>query len=199
MPDNGSLTIHSKIPIEKLLKSRAYIGGCWIDTPAKFTVRDPRTRSSLGRVADLGEHGEAQAFKAAQGEWQKLLPEQRQDTLGAWVAGIEVCQNALALILSSEQGCLWQAAKSEIAATLSGIEHQLNCIKLNSSAEVPVLRIDSCPQSPVSDTINRAIPAMLGGQAVVVRPPHQAPLTLLALAAIAEHVNLPPGAFNVVP
>ncbi len=200
MLESHDLKINSQMPIERLLKSKAYIGGLWINSQTQVSVRDPHTNAGLARVAILDEHEQRQALERAHRGWQVLLPEQRQSALSAWLELIGNCQNALALIQSSELGCCWDTARAEMTTVLSNIQHRLVHINsLDRPCTKPVLTIDGCPQSPLSSIIDQAVPAMIAGSAVVVRPPRQTPLGTLALAAIAEQANLPSGAFNVVP
>ena len=192
MLENQEIKIHSQIPIERLLKSQAYISGLWINSQTQVNVRDPHTHAGLARVAIFDEHEQRQALEQVQGGWQVLLPEQRKLALSAWLELIGNCQNALALIQSSELGCSWDKARGEITAVLSANSPDRASTK-------SVLMIDGCPQSPLSSIIAQAVPALIAGSAVVAKPPRQTPLGTLALAAIAEQANLPSGAFNVVP
>src|ERR1700754_2475363 len=44
----------------------------------------------------------------------------------------------------------------------------------------------------------KAGPALAAGNTIVLKPPHQTPLTALALAELAEKAGVPKGVFNVV-
>jgi succinate-semialdehyde dehydrogenase/glutarate-semialdehyde dehydrogenase len=51
---------------------------------------------------------------------------------------------------------------------------------------------------PMAMITRKAGPAIAAGNTIVLKPPHQTPLTALALAELAEKAGLPKGVFNVV-
>src|SRR5690606_41253323 len=51
---------------------------------------------------------------------------------------------------------------------------------------------------PMAMITRKAAPAIAAGCTIVLKPPHQTPLSALALAELAEKAGIPPGVFNVV-
>src|SRR6185369_10221615 len=52
--------------------------------------------------------------------------------------------------------------------------------------------------SPMAMITRKAAPAIAAGCTIVLKPPHQTPLTALMLAELAEKAGIPKGVFNVV-
>jgi aldehyde dehydrogenase (NAD+) len=52
---------------------------------------------------------------------------------------------------------------------------------------------------PLLQSVGKAIPALVAGCTVVVKPPVETPLIVMALAEAADAAGLPPGVFSVVP
>ena len=52
---------------------------------------------------------------------------------------------------------------------------------------------------PFTNSIGDALPALMAGNSVVLKPSEKSPLTALRLAELALEAGLPPGVFNVVP
>src|SRR5580698_5805907 len=102
--------------VNSLTRSQAYIDGKWVGTPA-LKVMDPATGEEAGAVPDMGAPETKQAIEAAYRalpDWSRKLAKERSVFLRRWYDLILQNTDALAEILTREQGKPLAEAKSEI-------------------------------------------------------------------------------------
>ncbi|MCA0451645.1 MAG: aldehyde dehydrogenase family protein, partial [Proteobacteria bacterium] len=82
-------TLRRSLKDPTLLKTKAFVGGEWIDAPdgKTFDVLDPATGALVARVPDLDAATTAKAIAAAQvafAEWRKRTAKERGVILRRW-------------------------------------------------------------------------------------------------------------------
>ncbi|AIJ09681.1 MULTISPECIES: NAD-dependent succinate-semialdehyde dehydrogenase [Edwardsiella] len=203
-----------------LLRHQAYIDGHWLDAAdgATFAVTDPASGACIARVSDMGAEACQQAIRAAQRAlpaWRAQTAKQRGLILRRWYDLIGEHRQALAQLLSREQGKPHAEALAEIAYGASFIEWFAEEGKRTYGETIPSplpgQRISTIKQPigvvaaitpwnfPNAMITRKVAPALAAGCCVVLKPAPETPLSALALAALAEAAGLPAGVLNIVP
>ena len=201
----------------KLLQTRAFIDGAWVDAATTFPVHDPATGELLAQVSELGVAETRHAIEAANAAWpawRMQTAKQRATILRRWFDLIIANADDLALLMTCEQGKPLAEAKGEIVYGASFVEWFAEEGKRIYGDVIPspaadrrlvVLKqpIGVCaaitPWNFPSAMITRKVaPALAAGCTVVVKPAEQTPLSALALAELAQRAGFPPGVFNIV-
>ena len=200
-----------------LLKTQAYINGQWLPGGKTFAVLNPATGARLADVPDLGaaETGEAiAAAKAALPAWRARTAKDRAHIMRGWFNLVMQNADALAAILTAEQGKPLAEARGEIVYGASFIEWFAEEGKRVYGDTIPAHKADAriiVTREPVgvvaaitpwnfpSAMITRKVaPALAAGCTVVLKPAEDTPLSALALAALAEKAGIPAGVLNIV-
>jgi len=208
------MTIQSLYPYRDL----AYVGGVWTKGEQTLPVTNPATGEVIAQVAHLGA-AEAQAAidaaEAAQAEWRARPAGERADILLRWYALMLEHKDALAAILTAEQGKLLAEARGEIVYAASFVRwfaeearridgEVINAPRADQrilvwKEPVGVVAAITPWNFPAAMVTRKVAPALAAGCAIVVKPAPETPLTALALAALAEEAGLPAGVFSVIP
>ncbi|NHB90678.1 NAD-dependent succinate-semialdehyde dehydrogenase [Photorhabdus cinerea] len=202
-----------------LLRQQAYINGQWIDADNKvtFNVINPANGEVIAQVSDLGSAETERAIEAAQQAlpaWRAMTAKQRSQLLQRWFQLIMENQQALAELLSLEQGKPQAEAMGEIAYGANFIEWFAEEGKRTYGETIPsplpgrrLITIKQpigvvaaiTPWNFPNAMITRKVgPALAAGCTVVLKPASETPLSALALAALAEQAGIPAGVLNVV-
>jgi acyl-CoA reductase-like NAD-dependent aldehyde dehydrogenase len=195
-------------------QARLIVDGKPLETAARFPVIDPATgeaftEAPLASIADL-DLAVAAARRAFPG-WAATPIDERARAILAIADAIEAEKEALARILSSEQGKpVHGGAAGEImgsvgwARATAQLRPEVDVIKDDDSVRVEVHRkplgvVGSISpwNFPVMIAIWHIIPALLTGNTVVMKPSSYTPLTALRMVEIAN-AHLPPGVLNSV-
>ncbi len=204
--------------MQDLLKTAAFINGQWQKTARTFPVFNPYSGQLIAEVADVGAEETEQAIAAAAiafEEWRQWTATERSAVLRRWYDLQLLHQEALATLLTMEQGKPLAEAKSEILYGASFIEWfaeegkraygdvipaQLrNKRLLTLKQPIGVVAAITPWNFPHAMITRKVAPALAVGCTVVVKPAEDTPLTALALAALAQEAGFPPGVFNVLP
>ena len=110
-----------------LLRTRAFIGGQWVDAASGAThpVLNPATHEPLGTVPALGVAETRRAIQAASAAfpaWAARTAKDRAAILRRWYELLMANQEDLAMLMTAEQGKPLAEAKGEIAYAASFIE-----------------------------------------------------------------------------
>ncbi|MEE3214194.1 MAG: aldehyde dehydrogenase family protein, partial [Pseudomonadota bacterium] len=92
---------------QDLIIDKAYIGGQWRATDRRFSVTNPATGAVLAEVPDLGADEVKEAIGAADqawAGWKRKTAKERSALLRAWFNAIMDHQEALAELMTLEQG-----------------------------------------------------------------------------------------------
>ncbi|MBS9404462.1 NAD-dependent succinate-semialdehyde dehydrogenase [Halomonas sp. TRM85114] len=200
-----------------LLVDKAYIAGQWRDGERHFSVTDPATGDVLAEVPDLDGEAAREAIASAEAAWpawRKLPAKERAALLRAWFDAIMTHQEALARLMTLEQGKPLTESRGEVAYGASFVEFYAEEAKRMAGETLPSHGIDKrilvfrepigvvaaiTPWNfPLAMITRKCAPALAAGCPVVIKPAEATPLTALALAKLAEHVGFPAGVLNVV-
>ncbi len=198
---------------------RLLIGGTWVDATGAgtFAVTNPATDEVLTHIADgTPEDGERAltAAAGAQQEWAATEPRKRGEILRSAFELLTERADDFARLMTLEMGKTLAEAKGEVTYGAEFFrwfsEEAVRIHGRYSSAPSGPTRLITM-KAPVGPTLmitpwnfplamgTRKIgPAIAAGCTMVVKPAHETPLTMLALAALMEEVGLPPGVLNVV-
>jgi len=202
--------------ILSFLKKQAYIDGQWVGEP-KMPVLNKATGEEIARVPDLGAAETKQAIAAAEAAfatWSKTLAKERSNLLRRWYNLIMENADALAALLTAEQGKPLAEAKGEIIYGASFVEFFAEEAKRVYGETIPTHKGDArvvvvkqpigvvgaiTPWNFPNAMITRKVtPALAAGCTVVCKPAEDTPLSALALAELAHQAGIPKGVFNVV-
>ena len=202
-----------------LFKNSCYIDGQWVNSEdgSQVEVINPATCELIGHVPMLSRAQISRAVDAAQSafdRWRHLSLADRASRLHAWAELILDNQEALARILSLEQGKPLAEARGEIAYAASFIpwfaEEAKRLYGQNIPSHIPGAHLGTVKEPvgvcalltpwnfPSAMITRKAAAALAAGCTVVVKPAHETPYSALALAALAEQAGFPRGVFNVV-
>ena len=202
-----------------LLRTRALIGGQWLDAAsgATHTVVNPATREPLGTVPDMGVAETRRAVEAAAHAfppWAGLTAKERAGILRRWYELLMANQEDLATLMTAEQGKPLAEAKGEIGYGAAFIEwfaeegkrlygdvippHQSNRRLLVLRQPVGVVAAITPWNFPFAMITRKAGPALAAGCTIIIKPASQTPYSALAAAALAERAGVPAGVLNVI-
>ena len=201
-----------------LVREAGYVGGDWLESSARFEVRNPATGALLANVSDLSARETERAIRAAAGAqpaWAARTAKDRAAVLRRWFELIIAAQDDLAAIMTSEQGKPLAEARGEVTYGAAFIEWFAEEAKRVYGEVIPTpvagRRLLALRQPvgvvaaitpwnfPSAMLTRKAGPALAAGCTFVVKPAHETPLSALALAVLAERAGIPAGVFNVIP
>lgn len=195
-----------------------YYGGDWHGPQsARYVeVTSPGSGEILGRVAEAGAVDVERAVAAARrgfGEWQRVLPLERGKILKRIAEVLRRHARDLALLDAADCGnpvremvndALVAAAQMDFFGGLvteaKGSSIPMGPEAVNFSLREPlgvVARIIPF-NHPLMFCAGKAAAPLAAGNAVIVKPSEQAPLSALRFAELIDGV-LPPGVFNLLP
>ncbi len=208
-----------KLRDPQLLRTRAFIGGEWLNANdgATHPVINPATREVLGTVPVMGSAETRRAIEAAQAAfpaWAARTAKERAAILRRWYELLLANQDDLATLMTAEQGKPFAEAKGEIAYAASFIEwfaeegkrlygdvipgHQPDKRILVLRQPVGVVAAITPWNFPLAMITRKAGPALAAGCTFICKPAGQTPYSALAAAALAERAGLPAGVLNVI-
>ncbi|SDY05549.1 succinate-semialdehyde dehydrogenase / glutarate-semialdehyde dehydrogenase [Saccharopolyspora shandongensis] len=195
------------------------IGGKWRDAEGdrSFEVDDPSTGRALCSVADASPREGLAALAAAadaQPQWAKHPPRERGEILRRAFELIMQRHEDLALLMTLEMGKPLTESRAEVTyaaeffrwfseeAVRIGGDY---AVAPNGSGRFLVMRQPVGPallitpwNFPMAMGTRKIGPAIAAGCTTVIKPAHQTPLSMLALAEILIEAGLPDGVLNVV-
>ena len=201
----------------QLKREACLIDGQWVTAERWIDVDDPATGRVIGRVPSLGaaetETAIAAAERAMKG-WATRTAKDRAIILRRYFDLMMKHQDALAAILTEEQGKPLAEAKGEIAYAASFIEwfaeeakrvygdvipgHQPDKRIIVLKQPIGVVAAITPWNFPAAMITRKIGPALAAGCGVVVKPASQTPFTALALGVLAQEAGLPDGLLNIV-
>ena len=202
-----------------LIRKESYINGIWVeaDNGSEFEVINPANQEIIAKIANLGGNETEKAVQAAEEAlktWKHTLAKDRANLLREWAKEIRLHTDALAEILTIEQGKPLLEAKSEIQYGLSFIDWFAEETRRTYGDIVPTHKKDArimltrqpigvvgaiTPWNHPNAMIARKVsPALAAGCTVVLKPSEETPLSAIALTILAEKAGFPKGVFNLV-
>lgn len=200
-----------------LFRQQAYVAGQWIDGAETLTVTNPATGEVVGTVPSLGASETRQAIKKAaevQGEWAGRTAKERAGVLRRWFELMTEHSEALARLMTTEQGKPLAEARGEVAYAASFAEWFAEEAKRTYGHTIPAHKTDArivVTQQPVGVVgaitpwnfplamiTRKAAPALAAGCSVVIKPSELTPFSALAMMVLAEEAGVPAGLMSVV-
>ncbi|WP_308445074.1 NAD-dependent succinate-semialdehyde dehydrogenase [Paraburkholderia flagellata] len=202
-----------------LFREQAYIDGQWrnADDGATLDVCNPATGERLASVPNMGAGEARAAIEAAHRAfpaWRATTAKERARLLRNWFELIMANQDALAEIMTREQGKPLAEARGEIGYAASFIEWFGEQAKRIDGDVIPSPNPDQrlvvtkepvgvCAaitpwNFPAAMITRKAAPALAAGCTIVIKPANETPLSAFALAALAEQAGIPAGVINIV-
>ncbi|MFT4042791.1 MAG: NAD-dependent succinate-semialdehyde dehydrogenase [Gordonia sp. (in: high G+C Gram-positive bacteria)] len=199
--------------------------GLWIDGKsvdaaggARFTVVNPATEEPLAEVADASVADARQALDSAAaiaGEWAATPPRERGEILRRAFEIVADRADDLALLMTLELGRALPDSAAEVrygneflrwfaeeAVRIGGrFTHSpagTGRILVSHAPVGPCLAITPW-NFPLAMGTRKIGPALAAGNVMLVKPAHETPLTMLALAQIFAEAGLPAGVLSVLP
>ena len=203
----------------QLFRQQAFIDGQWCDAQDATTqeIFNPANGTSIGRVPNLGAAETQRAIAAATAAWpawRARTAKERSTILKRWHALMLENADALAEILTLEQGKPLSEAKGEILYAASFIEwfaeeakriygdtipsHKGDARIVVSKEPIGVVAAITPWNFPAAMITRKAGPALAAGCPCIVKPAPETPFSALAMAALAEQAGIPAGIFNVI-
>ncbi len=207
------------MPGRNLLREQAYIAGAWCDALAGQTiaVNNPANGDIIAHVPKMGAEETRNAIEAAAkalSTWRAKTGKSRAAILRRWFELMMEEQEALAQLLSLEQGKPLAEARGEIAYGASFIEwfaeeakrtygetipgHMPGARLMTIKQPVGVVAAITPWNFPNAMITRKAGAALAAGCTMIVKPAEQTPLSALALAYLGEEAGIPPGVFSVI-
>ncbi|WP_346354129.1 aldehyde dehydrogenase family protein [Azotosporobacter soli] len=193
------------------------------ENEARLTVINPSDESVVGSVpsATLAETDAAVAAARLafdSGVWSGLSPAQRAEALLRIAAEVKADQETLVDLLIKESGSTVGKANGEVNLAIKTLTYYAKL--LQSPYEEAAIAADEeaalyshnfirreaigvCAaivpwNFPLSLGVWKIAPALAAGNTIVVKPPSEAPLALLAFAKAVHRAGLPKGVFNML-
>ena len=195
------------------------IGGEWVqaDSGETIDVTNPANGQKIGTVPKSGQAETRRAIEAAEAAfqtWKKTSALERSKLLRKLHDAIMDNQEALAVLLTTEQGKSLFEARGEVGMSAAYVLWFAEEARRTYGDVVPSPWADRriivtkqptgvvaaiTPWNFPSSMLARKIgPALAAGCTVVVKPATQTPYSALAWGALAEEVGFPKGVVNIV-
>jgi succinate-semialdehyde dehydrogenase/glutarate-semialdehyde dehydrogenase len=193
-----------------------WIAGRWI-LGGGIPVTDPATGDVLAEVADAGIAEALQAVDAAEAAapaWRALTPRQRSEILRRMFTRMTEEAEALARLISLENGKALPDARGEVAYAAEFFRWNAEeAARIpgefrHSPAGTHNILVDHEPigisvlitpwNFPAAMATRKIAPALAAGCTVILKPASETPLTAYAMARLASEAGVPPGVINVL-
>ena len=202
---------------------KMYIGGKPVEACDKTVIEiiNPASGKVIDTVPNAGLDDVALAVeqaKAGQKEWAKVPVHQRATILRGFLNLVEKNREDLAQTLSAETGKPIREARGEIGNIFIGFEAFIEKAKHLYSDVIPN-GIEAGQETTIQFTLREPIgvvaciipfnfpcdlfdqkvaPTLMAGNAAIVKPPHQNPLTLVKLTRLLIEAGVTDGAIQIL-
>lgn len=202
------------------MHTKILIGGEWLDGADgdRIEVRDPATGDMVESVSAGSPSDASRACDAAaeaQPKWAAEAPRTRSDILRGCHQILLDHTDELADLITSENGKPLADARGEVAYSAEFFRwNSEEAVRIHGSLgttpsgsarilvrhpPVGVVVMITPWNFPAAMIVRKAAPAIAAGNAVVIKPPPETPLTALRVADLMQEAGLPPGVINIVP
>lgn len=195
----------------------AYINGQWEDGDNEFAVHNPADGSHLADIPDCTSAQTEEAIRAAsvaQPAWRDCLAAERTKYLDHWHKLIQDNREALAQIMTAENGKPLTESRGEADYAASFVSwyaaearriygdiipaHKQDARVLVTKQPVGVISAITPWNFPAAMVTRKLAPALASGCTAVLKPAEDTPLTAIALARLAECAGIPAGVLNIL-
>jgi succinate-semialdehyde dehydrogenase/glutarate-semialdehyde dehydrogenase len=200
------------------MRTEMFVGGRWMTGSASIAVADPSTGENFAEVAD-GTPADAlracDAAAAAQLAWAATPPRERSEVLRRSWETLIAHTDELAGLIVREHGKPLADAKGEIAYAAEFFRWNAEeTVRIHGSfgtapsganriivrhPPVGVVAMITPWNFPAAMITRKLAPAIGAGNAVVIKPAKETPLTALRIAELLADAGVPEGVVNVVP
>lgn len=194
-----------------------FIDGSWQGTDRHLQVLSPATEELIAKVCIADPSAIDRAMKAAknaQKPWGRRTGVERGLVLRRWADLVEQHRERLAELISKEEGKPLHEALGEVDfgnswfRYFAEFDRRMDGEILASDKPDEQLWIMRQPVGvvvgiipwnyPLAVAIRKIAPALIAGNAIVLKPHEDTPLAALELAKLANEAGVPPGIFNVL-
>lgn len=202
--------------------NKLWIANAWSDAAdgSTFPTLNPATGEVLTQVAEARETDVDRAVEAARSAmrasaWRRMNPHKRAELLWKLADALEANADELAALETADNGkTYFESRKVDLPSVVENfryfagladkVEGKTIPVKgpfLNYTLREPVgvVGIITPWNFPLSLASWKVAPALATGNAVVLKPAEETPLTSLRLGELAAEVGFPEGVLNVVP
>jgi len=203
------------------IPERLWIANGWEDAAGggTFPTSNPATDEVLARVPAAEAEDVDRAVGAARGamenpDWCRMSPHGRAELLWKLADAIEAEADELATLETLDNGkTYFESRKVDLPSVVENFRYFAGLADKIQGATIPVagpflnytlrepVGVVGCivPWNfPLSLAAWKVAPALACGNAIVLKPAEQTPLTALRLGELAGRVGFPPGVLNVV-
>jgi len=201
------------------MKTLNHIHGEWLPATngAVFDVRNPADESLVAQVPDSGAEEASRAVDAAVAalaSWKAKTAQERAQVLKRWHALIVQNTEAIAALISREQGKPLAEGRGEVAYSAGYVEWYAEEAVRAYGEMIPapvaskrffvlkeavgVVAVVTPWNFPAAMIARKIAPALAAGCTVVAKPAEDTPLTSLLLVELAGQAGVPPGVLNIV-
>jgi acyl-CoA reductase-like NAD-dependent aldehyde dehydrogenase len=208
--------------LEHTIRNRMWIGNEWSDAEdgGTFATVNPATGETITEVASAQAADVDRAVQAARGamdnpEWRDMNPHKRSKLLWKLADAIQAASDELGTLETMDNGKpYFEARKVDMPSIVENYRYFAGMADKIQGGTIPVggpflnytlrepVGVVGCitPWNfPLSLASWKVAPALACGNAVVLKPAEQTPLTAIRLAELAAEVGFPEGVLNVVP
>lgn len=194
-----------------------FVGGDWIELPGVEQIESvsPISEEVVGRVAAAREEDVKLAVRRiapAVDEWAGLGAVARTNYMRKFAEVLQEFGDELMEIETLDGGLTARTAGANLATAVNSLNFYASYAHeiVGQTYPTPAGTVGYTVREPygivariipfnhpIQFAVQNAAPALLAGNAVIIKPPEQASLSTLALAELARKV-FPPGVFNVI-
>jgi len=208
------------MPMTSVMRKQLFINGEWRDAAGRKTLEvvNPATEEVIAEVASAEQADVDAAVAAARaafdGPWSRLSARERGRIV--WKIGEKLMEKAdeIARLETLHNGKpIFESRQIEVPAAAECFQYFAGWADKIHGETIPVKGsfLTYTLREPVGVvaaivpwnfplllTAWKVAPALACGNAVIIKPASQTPLTALALAEVAQEAGLPPGVLNVI-
>lgn len=204
-------------PYMPAVKTANYIGGSWVSEPETMPAVNPATGETIANLPKSGRETAARAVaaaKAAAAGWAATPVFERAAVCVAIASAIDTQRDALARLLSLEQGKILAEATGEVGKAADGFRLAAELVKQMGGqtlpAEDPTKLVMTIRQPrgvygvitpwnfPVNIPVEYLAPGIATGNTIVWVPAPSTSLVACALMEVIEKAGLPAGVINLL-
>ena len=207
---------------EQTIRNQMWIGNEWADAAdgGTFATVNPATHETItevasGQAADIDRAVDAARAALRNPEWRDMNPHKRSRLLWKLADALQANADEFGALETADNGKpYFESRKVDLPSVIENFRYFAGLADKIEGSTIPVagpflnytlrepVGIVGCitPWNfPLSLATWKVAPALACGNAVILKPAEQTPLTALRLAELAAEVGFPAGVFNVVP
>lgn len=207
---------------EQTIRNQMWIGNEWADAAdgGTFATINPATHETITEVASGQAADIDRAVHAARGamknpEWRDMNPHKRSRLLWKLADALQANADEFGALETADNGKpYFESRKVDLPSVIENFRYFAGLADKIEGSTIPVagpflnytlrepVGVVGCitPWNfPLSLATWKVAPALACGNAIILKPAEQTPLTAIRLAELAGEVGFPAGVFNVVP